>query len=179
MPDYDETAAAMQRAGLAQSPAEAHGFAVGLHLAGISSAADQWRHELYAELDPADVLAGECRRLLDRVFAAVAEMTRDHDGNVALLLPERIDVDSEGLGAVRDWGQGFLFGFGLGGEHVERGLSTQSREWLRDIAEIVRIDTDDVENSDENQAALIEIEEYLRVGVILLRDDLIAARGEA
>jgi hypothetical protein len=51
-------------------------------------------------------------------------------------------------------------------------LSEQSRELLQDMAEMTRLDTDDVENSTENQSALIEIEEFLRVGVMLMRDDL-------
>jgi uncharacterized protein YgfB (UPF0149 family) len=52
----------------------------------------------------------------------------------------------------------------------------QTRELLNDFSEITRVDTDDVENSEANQAALIEIEEYLREGAMLIRDELDAAR---
>ena len=48
---------------------------------------------------------------------------------------------------------------------------------MRDLAEFTRLDTEDVENDAENQSALIEIEEYLRVGVMLLRDDVGSGRG--
>jgi len=91
---------------------------------------------------------------------------------LALLLPETIVVDSARVAAVRDWCQGYLYGFGLGGGRLEDRLSEQSRELLRDMAEITRLDVDDVENDVEHQSALIEIEEYLRVGVMLMRDEL-------
>jgi uncharacterized protein YgfB (UPF0149 family) len=54
---------------------------------------------------------------------------------------------------------------------VHERLSDEARGLLLDLAEITRLDTDDVENDAENQSALIEIEEYLRVGVMLLREE--------
>jgi uncharacterized protein YgfB (UPF0149 family) len=171
-PDYAVLATAMQRCGLNQSPAEAQGFALGLAVARADEPLARWKQELYTDFDPADVLAGECRSLLDRVFADVFAAERVAAMHLALLLPEDIVVDSARVGAVRDWCQGFLYGFGLGGERVEGQLSEQSRELLRDITEITRLDVDHVENDEEHQSALIEIEEYLRVGVMLMRDEL-------
>lgn len=171
-PDYAALAAAMQRCGLTQSPAEAQGFALGLGVSRVDGPLDRWQQELYADFDPADVLAGECRDLLDRVFAEVFAADPAASMQLALLLPETIVVDSARVAAVRDWCQGFLYGFGLGGGRLEDRLSEQSRELLRDMAEVTRLDVDDVENDVEHQSALIEIEEYLRVGVMLMRDEL-------
>lgn len=173
LPDYPELAAALQRCGLAQSPSEAQGFALGLYVADVPEPLQLWQQELYSDFDPADVLAGECRAALDRMFADVFAADRGEPMQLlSLLLPQDIQVDSTRLGAVRDWCQGFLFGFGLGGESVAGRLSEQSRGLLRDMAEMTRLDTQDADNTPENQSALIEIEEYLRVGVMLVRDDL-------
>lgn len=172
LPEYPELAAALQRCGLAQSPSEAQAFALGLYVADVPEPLQIWQQELYSEFDPADVLAGECRAVLDRVFADVFAGDRGEPMQLSLLLPPDIQVDSARLGAVRDWCQGFLFGFGLGGESVAGRLSEQSRGLLRDMAEMTRLDTQDADNTPENQSALIEIEEYLRVGVMLIRDDL-------
>ena len=170
--EYADAAAVMQRSGLSQSPAEAHGFALGLVFARVPGALAVWRREWYSSFDPADVLAGECRALLDRVFASVLAGDRDTSMQFTLLLPSDIVVDSSRLSAVRDWCQGFLFGLGLGGEAVTTRLSMESRSLLNDFAEITRLDTGDADNSPENQSALIEIEEYVRVGVMLIGDDL-------
>lgn len=177
LPEYSDLAAALQRCGIAHNPAEVHGFALGLYVGEVTEPLKSWHKELYTELDPSDVLAGECRAALDHLFAAVFAADRDAPLQLTLLLPQGLTVDSRRLAAVRDWCQGFLFGFGLGGKLPADRLSGQARELLRDFAEFTRLDTEGVENSAENQSALIEIEEYLRVGVMLIRDELRSDRG--
>lgn len=164
----------MHRAGLSQGPAEAHGFALGLLLGGVPQPGVAWQQELYSELDPADVLAGECRAVLDRLFASVFTDAPLDTLALSPLLPEDIQVDASRLSALRDWCHGFLFGFGLGGGEAGRSLTDQTREVLHDIAEISRLDTDDDDNSEDNREALIEIEEFLRVGVLLIQDEITA-----
>lgn len=170
--DYADAAAALQRAGMTQSPAEAHGFGTGLVLAAVPDPVLLWRVEWYQDLDPADVLATEARAALDRILQSVLLAREQEQMHLDLLLPEGIAVDPARLAALRDWCQGFLFGFGLGGDAAASRLSAEGRELLRDLDEITRIDIDDAEDSAENQAALIEIEEYVREGVMLIRDEL-------
>ena len=148
-----------------------------MSLADLPAPLELWRQELYSELDPADVLAQEGRRLLDRLFADVFSQASDEPMHMALYVPEGIAVDSKRLAAVRDWCQGFLFGLGLGGSALTKRLSAPARELLSDLSEVTRMDTDDVENNEENQSALIEIEEFVRVGVLLIRDELNARQG--
>jgi uncharacterized protein YgfB (UPF0149 family) len=177
LPEYSDLAATLQRCSIAHSPAEVHGFALGLYVGEVTEPLKAWHKELYSALDPSDVLAGECRVALDGLFAVVFAADRAAPLQLTLLLPQGLSVDSARLAAVRDWCQGFLFGFGLGGELLAHRLSAEARELLRDFAEFTRLDTEGVENSPENQSALIEIEEYLRVGVMLIRDELSSDRG--
>lgn len=177
LPDYADVEAALQRCGLRQCPSELHGFALGMAVGGVAEPLTIWQAEVYAEFDPDDVLANECRALLDRVFAAAFAAETADARALTLLLPQDIVVDSARLTALRDWCQGFLFGLGLAGESITATLSTQTRELLNDFSEITRVETDDVENSEANQAALIEIEEYVREGAMLIRDELEAARS--
>ena len=177
LPEYSDLAAALRRCSVAQSPAEVHGFALGLYVGEVTEPLKAWHKELYSALDPSDVLAGECRVALDSLFAKVFAADRDAPMYLTLLLPQGLSVDSTHLAAVRDWCQGFLFGFGLGGKLLADRLSGEGRELLRDFAEITRLDTEGAENNAENQSALMEIEEYLRVGVMLIRDELRSDRG--
>ena len=116
LPEYTDAAAVMQRSGLAQTLQRRTDLPSVWCSPGCPG---RWRSgsaEWYSSFDPADVLAGECRALLDRVFASVLAGDRDTSMQFALLLPSDIVVDSSRLSAVRDWCQGFLFGLGLGGE---------------------------------------------------------------
>ena len=118
------------------------------------------------------MLAGECRVRLERLFATVFSADDDIAATFALLLPTDLEVNQRRLVAVREWCQGFLYGFGLGGGRVVQGISAESREWLRDVGEIGLLDTEGADNDEEGQSALIEIGEYLRAGVMLVREDL-------
>ena len=172
LPAYDVLASALERCRSTHTPSEAHGFAVGLQLARLEHPYMSWELELYSDFEPSDVLAGECRSLLDELFERVAADLVETNGGLELLLPPGIAVNQQRLAAVRDWCQGFLYGIGLAGEALAQQTSPQMSDLLRDIAEITRLQVNDDDNSAENQSALIEIEEYLRVGVMLLRDEL-------
>lgn len=146
---------------------------MGLHLARVERPDVSWADELYSDFEPGDVLADECRALLDLLFAQVFTEGDQQEQGVALLLPQDLVVDSNRLSAVRDWCSGFLYGIGQAGQRIATEGSEQAAGILHDISEITRMAIDDVENSTENQSALIEIEEYLRVSVLLLRDELL------
>ena len=177
LPDYETVAAALQRSGMPQCPAELHGFALGMAVAGVERPLFVWQQEVYAEFDPDDVLDSEARALLDRVFATALASGRDAAAGLGLLLPSDIVVDARRLGALRYWCQGFIFGIGCAGDGIESRFTDTSRELINDIAEITRLDVEDADNSDEGRAALIEVEEYVREGVMLIRAELATAIG--
>lgn len=179
LPEYDEVAAKLARCPALPSPSEAHGLVTGLLVAGVKAPRQAWEEELFGSLDPADVLANECRSALDRVFAA-AEAERREDGmQLTLLLPAGIAVDRARLIALSDWVEGFLFGLGLAGESLKVGLSSQGRSVLADIAEFARLDVDDADDNDEQRAMLIEVEEFLREGVLLIDAELAGSRQQS
>jgi uncharacterized protein YgfB (UPF0149 family) len=72
------------------------------------------------------------RAVLERILQSVLAAHVGEQMHLSLLLPENIAVDPARLAALRDWCQGFLFGFGLGGEAAAARLSAQGRELLRD-----------------------------------------------
>jgi uncharacterized protein YgfB (UPF0149 family) len=169
----------MRRAGLPFSPSEAHAIAIGMLCGAVADLESQWAAAVYADLDPNDVLAQECRVQLEQVFAAAEEQMHDESFGLQLWLP---DEQTSGINvsmALRDWAQGFLYGFGLAGEAVAQQLSEEGQEALRDFYEIGQLDADEGELDEEEQQALTEIEEYMRVAAMLVYEDMHApAAGE-
>ena len=60
------------------------------------------------------------------------------------------------------------------------GYSRSSSDWpgetgeiMKDIVEFTKLDAEVDEEMDEDEAALVEIQEYLRVAVIMVRDQFI------
>jgi len=84
------------------------------------------------------------------------------------------DVElSQQLEAIRAWCEGFLFGIGY--SRSESTWPGETAEIMKDIVEFTKLDSElddemDEEEKNENEAALIEIQEYLRVAVMMIRD---------
>jgi uncharacterized protein YgfB (UPF0149 family) len=83
------------------------------------------------------------------------------------LLPADDRPLSERADALVDWCRGFLGGFGLGGPSAHRRLSGEGKEILSDIG-IIASSSLDFGSEDEDEDALIEVHEFVRMGAMLL-----------
>ena len=168
MPDWADVGAAVDGLHLACSPAELHGALCGWLAAGGD--APDWLQTVM--VDPA-LPAPVDGDALDRMHAASQAQLDDTQFGFELLLPANARV-AERAEAVFAWCRGFLGGFGL--VPNVGPLSEEAQEALRDIGLLAAAQTEDADGSEED-AALAEIEEYLRVAVLLLRADCTLASG--
>ena len=175
--DYASCFDAMRRAGLPFTPSEAHAIAIGLLSGAVTDRDTQWQNAVYAELDPNDALAQECRTQLDELYAAAGEQMRDEAFGLQLFVPDEGFAGVHASGALRDWAQGFLYGFGLAGKTAAKRLSAEGREALQDFYEIAQLEVDAGDLAEDEQQALTEIEEYMRVAAMLVYEDMHAPTG--
>lgn len=169
--DYADFDATLRRCKLGYSPAEVHGMAVGMVSADVGSREEIWQAELLADLDPADALAQPCRKLLVDMIASAEQRLSDEQFGFELLLPDQDSSVADIPAALRDWVQGFLFGVGLAGTQAIARLSEDGREAIHDLSEIGKLDVQDVDLDEEEQAALAELQEYVRVTAMLVYED--------
>jgi uncharacterized protein YgfB (UPF0149 family) len=78
---------------------------------------------------------------------------------------------------LRDWCQGFLYGFGVAAEGVRTGLSEEGSEALRDMSEISKLDVAAVQGGEQEAAALAEVEEYLKIAALTVRQDRLGTQA--
>lgn len=172
-PDYADCHDAMRRCNLTFSPSEAHAIAAGLLAGDVGDRDRQWAAVMYADLEPGDALAEECRSCLEQLYRATAEQMQDRDFGLQLFLPPSGYTDHDVGLALRDWAQGFLFGFGLAGkEAASARLSEEGQEALHDFYEIGNLELPGEALGEQEQQALTEIEEYLRVAAMLIHEDM-------
>ena len=86
-----------------------------------------------------------------------------------LLVPDEDASLARRSGALFDWCRGFLGGFGLAAG-ADPPLSGEGREALADLARLAAA-TAQEDGDDEDEDALVEIEEFVRVAVLLLHGD--------
>lgn len=163
LPGWADVAAAADRLSLASTPAELHGGLCGW-LAGGGGDARSWPALVLA--DPA-LPAPANGDALDRLRTASAAQLSDADFGFELLLPGDDDV-VERAGAMFAWCRAFLGGFGLA--LGDKKLSDEGEEALGDIGNLAAARVDDVD-AEGDEESLTEIEEYLRMAVLLLHAD--------
>ncbi|MFZ2168441.1 MAG: UPF0149 family protein, partial [Methylococcaceae bacterium] len=114
-------------------------------------------------------LTDENKALLVRVFEDTRRLLASVEFEFDLFLPDEETLLSRRVEALRNWCKGFLFGVGTGSD-ASSNWPDDVREILKDITEFTKLETEAEGDEDEN--ALMEITEYLRSAVILLRDEL-------
>lgn len=153
-------------------PAELHGLLCGLLCAESALSHEQWLAYARAQLDQDIKLADSARDALLSFYEYGAAQLNDSAGSVTPLLPDDdtpLDQRTQALGA---WCQGLLYGLGLGQADKNGALSSESQEFLRDATEIARVGFDTDQASEADEIAYAEVVEYLRVGLLLIQQDL-------
>lgn len=174
--DPDQLSQQLQRAGVPMSAAEVHGIACGLLCGLADDLQGDWQQALFSELDADDVLVQECRAATDVLLQASARQLRNQEAfTFDLCLPDEDDLPAY-AGGLRDWCQGFLYGVGVAAPDAQTSLSEDGREALKDMAEISKLDTAAVHGGEEEAAALAEVEEYLKIAALTVRQDRLSAQ---
>ena len=154
------------------SAAEAHGMATGMLCVNVHTGSAQWLGELLQNAAP---VIDEDKALLVQLFEETRRLLASEEFEFDLFLPDEKALLSEQVEALKNWCRGFLFGAGAGSDAVSN-WPDDVREILKDITEFTRLDTAAEGEEDEN--ALMEITEYLRSAVLLLRAELSNNNGD-
>ena len=151
----------------ADSAAEVHGVAVAMLCLDPKTEVGTWLSEAISK--EADLLE-EDKLLLINLFEQSKELMESDEFIFDLFLPDEQESANSRCLALIQWCQGFLFGMGR--------IETSS-EWPRDVGEILKdiveftkLDTDSDTDDEEAEGAIMEIQEYLRASVMLIRSEL-------
>lgn len=159
----------IRRLSLATSAYELHGSLCGW-LAGGGPSRSDWLPRVMA--DPA-VPVPEEGSVLDELRVATAAQLADRSFAFELLLPPADASLALRSGGLFEWCRGFVGGFGLAGGGTAP-LSTEGREALADLAKLASARPQE-EGDEEDEQALVEIEEFVRVAVLLIHGDCVLA----
>jgi len=153
------------------SAAEAHGMATGMLCVNEQAESAAWLAELLHNASP---VIDEDKNLLFRLFEETRRLLGSDEFEFDLFLPEDDVSLSEQVEALTSWCRGFLFGVGSGASAST--WTKDVREIMKDITEFTKLNTN--AKGEEDERAFVEITEYLRSAVLLLRDELGESSGE-
>jgi uncharacterized protein len=163
---YDELDNVIAHLRLAVSPSELHGSLCGF-LAGNGRLGRRPLLEVL-QLDAGGIAVGpDDQSVLDQLVRQSEEELADPELGFEPLLPADDRPLPERADALVDWCRGFLGGFGLGGPDAHAKVSEEGQEVLRDLGAIASASLDFGDES-EDEDALIEVHEFVRMAAMLL-----------
>ena len=164
--EYEQLDVLVRQLRLGATASELHGSLCGF-LAGGGSATG---HSLFAQLQ----LDGEGgtpsaadQALLEQLVRQCATALADPEMGFTPMLPADDRPLDERAEATAEWCRGFLGGFGLTGASTHAKLTAEAQEMLHDLGAIAS-SSFDYGDENEDEDALIEVQEFIRVGAMLL-----------
>lgn len=152
---YDEIDQLLNKAGSDMLPEEAQGMLVGW-LCHHNTDDTAWKKIIFK--------TEKTSTLLDEFFTSLDENLQAEDFTFELLLPEEAPLNEEAQALV-DWILSFLSEAGT--KKMLKEASPELKEALTDLIEISKLDYSFLENTEENQRALIELIEFTKMTAIM------------
>jgi uncharacterized protein YgfB (UPF0149 family) len=175
--------------------AHAHGMATGMLCVNEQTQCAQWLAELFRQVRPTtdeyntrmdgafaseeislpDAFADYQQREqlpgteLEHLFEQTQSLLVSDEFEFDLFLPDDDTLLSERVEALTYWCQGFLLGVSF--RDAPSKWSKEASEILKDIVEFTKLDT--AAEGEEDESDFMEITEYMRSAVLLLRSDTI------
>lgn len=166
--NFEEVELALERARAQVGAAGAHGLLSGVICAGTRTDGVAWLEQVLGPIDPQDVIAKESRQLLFKLYEYTNWQLHEMDFAFQLLLPQD-DLDlidrAESLG---HWCNGFMNGLNLGGINLEEGVNEEINDALYHLEEFAQVDYDNLDISEADEKAYVEVVEYVRMSVLMI-----------
>ena len=165
----------LQKVGMSSSVPEAHGLFSGI-LCGSSAAQKKqkllWVSLLDLSFDEQDMLAKEAAGVVDDFYQATLAGLSSGNLDFQLAIEEECLL-TERLEDFSIWAQGFLYGIGLSHNDNFTNNSEQVQEFMQDLLQISNAEEYELsDEEEEDERALFELMEYVRVGILLVFEEL-------
>lgn len=161
---------------------ESHGALCGMLCAQGATEVGQWLLEVLGEREHSSETLRQASKLLLQLHQVTVERMNDSNIEFELMLPDDDELLEARVEALGIWCQGFVFGLAAGGVSEATELPEDSKELIKDIVEISRAgyvvdDEADLNGSvedenDDDEIAFMEVSEYVRVGILLIYEEL-------
>lgn len=172
--DFEDLNRRLNEQGSALGAAELHGVLTGLQCVITSPQPDLWLNVAFGGLDAMPELDGITLSMLEDLYQESVKGLDHLSFEFSLMLPDDDTSVAVRAGALADWATGFLAAV------AATGISDwpeEVTEFINDLGQIASQGhqvADDTDSATEND--LMELIEYVRVGVMLASTQLAAAR---
>ena len=170
LPDYQLFMDAIDVLSLPISGSELHGVMCGYLCAGAVQEGEAYLRAFMPNKNGA--LIREAALALFGVFAVSEQQLLHFDFEFQLLLPEDRTPLMQRAQAFREWCDGFTQGLSMVGVDMHQFQDEETAEALEHVTEFAQLDYQSLQISEEDERALMEVNEYTRMAVLRIHNDL-------
>lgn len=168
LPTYAELTEWLAKAAYPLHPSQVHGVVCGILCKKTSDhASSGWQELLLGSKD----IEGD-QSLLQTLYNATSHDLEDFLFEFEPILPDEEEDLSYRAQGLALWCQGVLTGLNLIGIPIEHREPGEVTEAINDLIEIANMDYQEVVSSEEDEAAFIELVEYVRMAMILIYQEI-------
>ena len=157
--------------------AECHGMLCGMLASGVPFASSAWLTHAAGREDLSPFGPEGSGHVVWDVLKETRTAFSEGHCDLRLVLPPENAGIGERAGGLVFWSRGFLSGFGLAGPLSFAELDEEARVFLEDLTRIARLDTR-IEAAEENEQILTELEEFLRLGALMVFEQTSAGAAD-
>jgi uncharacterized protein YgfB (UPF0149 family) len=154
------------------SPGEAHGIIAGLLATSLEGDIRAQLADLFSPYGLDEEEQEDLFTMLAPLYRYTKSSFEQGSFEFALLLPDEEATLEDRIEAIADWCRGFIYGLTEGGVTDVTQLPGDAGEVVRDLMELAEVGLDESADVETQDKALAEIEEYIRVGVQLVFEEL-------
>ena len=177
--DHDALDAALKRCGASWGAAQSHGLLTGRLAVSGASAGPDWLLHVLEGTDENNAFRPECQKMLDTLYQSTFWQLSERLSEFVPLLPDDDSEAADRTMAMAHWCEGFLHGLvsAKHGDALRNRLAAEPlADIIRDMLQITRAEVDDASDEETNEAAYVEIVEYLRIAAQLTYEELAELR---
>jgi hypothetical protein len=170
LPTYDDVFMHLASLSLPLSVSELHGLLCGYICSGKYSQAESYLRTLMASFNHQDAKAASA--LLFTCFYVSQHQMETFDFSFQLLMPDDDAALIKRAEGFSDWCEGFTQGLTLSNIGFEHFSDDESKTALSHIEEFAQLDSDGLLIDEDDEVALMEVQEFTRMAVLRLYSDL-------
>lgn len=170
--NYDELEGAFQKADADYSAAEAQAIACGMLSVNISADIIAWVKMIFGQVHVDDAKQTKAIELSGELFEETKKQLQDSNLGFELVLPDEDEDLYSRFSALQQWCSAYVVGITMAGIKDTSKLPEDSRELIADFTEIGTSGDFDLDDEDSSEEAFLDISEYVRVGVLLINEEL-------
>lgn len=166
LPTYAELSRVLDKTQHKLHPSQAHGIICGT-LCGDPTVKPAWESLITGGPETT-----QTHTILQQLYDSSANQLEDFLFDFQLVLPDEEESLPMRAEALTLWCQGFLTGLQMVQVKITDRESGEATDAINDLIEIAKMNYEDVVASEEDEAAYIELVEYVRMAIILIYQDL-------